>query len=401
MKTLPFITELVEARMFYGPKDLKNMSADKIAEIVFLIFMMIEVVRHYKPGYASTYASDTLKYNTYENMHYAGTDLGNLLAVLNNQDTFKAYIKTESGVAIPLFQINRYLRDVISNSKSNHSDDVTFFWRLEDYLKLYSNSLLRQLRRDIGNWNDLSLSNKEQIYLILRREFDKRSSSVDIYLWYKSSFKITKNISEAKLYTELLTELSDSPYKFQTYPKFSHNELKFYQFRTNSGKLYVVASERFTHNNERAIKVDFGLYAGGDEEENISLGTDFTSGIEGVGDAIRVFSTVKAIIDLELSMRPKSGNIRPVMYIELQGKSDDSSRIKLYGRFARNAGKYFPGFELQHTGSSRSAEGEILTTWWLKRNEDSLYSESTSLQNTSSGAILNGLRNDTIFEKED
>ena len=199
MSILPFIEELTEARMFYGVKDITGMSVSEIAEIVFLMFMMIEVIRQYNPNWSANYAADTMKYNTYENLNYAGSDLGNLLAVLNNQDTFKAYIKSESGVAIPLYQINRYLRDLISKSKSSHSDDITFFWRLEDYLKLYSNSLLRQLRRDVGNWKDLTKANKEQIYLILRREFDKRCSSTDMYLWYKSSFKITEDITESEI----------------------------------------------------------------------------------------------------------------------------------------------------------------------------------------------------------
>ena len=195
MNSLPFIKELIEARMFYGPDDLKNKSAKQIAEIIYLMFIMLEVIRHYKPNYTANYAVDTLKYNTYENMNYAGTDLGNLLAVLNNQDTFKAYIKSESNIAIPLFQINRYLRDLSSKSTSSHSDDVSFFWRLEDFLKLYSNSLLRQLRRDVGNWKDLTRANKEQIYLILRREFDKHSSSVDMYLWYKTNLKINEGVN--------------------------------------------------------------------------------------------------------------------------------------------------------------------------------------------------------------
>jgi hypothetical protein len=202
MKTLHFIKELTESRMFFGPTDLKQMSVDKIAEIVYLMFMMLEVIRQYKPNYTAIYATDTLKYNTYDNMHYAGTDLGNLMAVLNNQDTFDAYIKGKSGISIPLFQINRYLRDVSAKSKNSHSDDVSFMWRLEDYLKFYSNSLLRQLRRDIGNWKDLTLADKQQIYLILRREFDKRCSSVDMYLYYKSSFKITESITESKSITE-------------------------------------------------------------------------------------------------------------------------------------------------------------------------------------------------------
>ena len=202
MSILKFVDSLVEARMFYGVKDLKGMSADKIAQIVFLMFMMLEVIRHYKPNYTADYARDTLKYNTYDQLHYSGSDLGNLLAVLNNQDTFKDDIKPHLGVSIPLFQINRYLGQLTSKatSKSAHSDDVTFFWRLEDYLKLSSESTLRQLRRDIGNWNDLHLADKQQIYLILRREFDKRASSVDMYLWYKSSFKISESITESAEY---------------------------------------------------------------------------------------------------------------------------------------------------------------------------------------------------------
>ena len=208
MSLLPFIDSLVEARMFYGVKDIKGMSADEIAQIVFLMFMMLEVIRHYKPNYTADYARDTLKYNTYDNLHYSGSDLGNLIAVLNNQDTFEKDIKPHTGVSIPLFQINRYLGQLTSKatSKSAHNDDVTFFWRLEDYLKLSGQSLLRQLRRDIGNWNDLHLADKQQIYLILRREFDKRCSSVDMYLWYKSSFKITESaINEVKRYTALDT----------------------------------------------------------------------------------------------------------------------------------------------------------------------------------------------------
>jgi len=194
MSNFKFINELTEARLFFGPKDINGMSVQEIAEIVFLMFMMLEVIRRVKPSWAASYATDTLKYNTYENMRYAGTDLGNLLAVLNNQDTFAAQLKTTSGISIPLFQINRYLRDMGSSSKSSHSDDITFFWRLEDYLKLYSKSLLRQLRRDIGNWGDQTYASKVQIYNILRREFDSRSSSADMYLYFKSSLRITESI---------------------------------------------------------------------------------------------------------------------------------------------------------------------------------------------------------------
>lgn len=189
MPKLEFIDSLSEARLFFGPNDVKGMKASELADCVYLIIMLIEVIRRSEPRYTANYASQTMTYNTYENMHYSGTDLGNLLAILNNQDTFANSIKVDNKIAVPLFQINRYLQSVRSDSAS-HNEDATFFYRLEDYLKLYSSGLFRQLRRDIGNWDELTLATRKQIVLILRREFDKRMSSADIYLWFKQSFKL-------------------------------------------------------------------------------------------------------------------------------------------------------------------------------------------------------------------
>ena len=195
MPKLEFIDSLTEARLFFGPNDVKGMKASEIAESVYLIFMLIEAIRHSESRWAANYAAQTMTYNTYENMHYSGTDLGNLLAVLNNQDTFSDRIKVDNNLSIPLFQINRYL-GAVRSSNPNHQEDAIFFYRLEDYLRLYSSSVFRQLRRDIGNWNDLNLVDKKHILLMLRREFDKRMSSVDIYLWFKQSFKLKESVTE-------------------------------------------------------------------------------------------------------------------------------------------------------------------------------------------------------------
>lgn len=194
MKQLPFIQELTEARLFYDVKDIKNMTAKEIAEIVYYIFLLIEVWRLNKPSEAAKYATQTLGYDDYRTMHYSATDLANLLSVLNNQDVFSGHIKIQADISIPLFQINRYLRDVARQSKSSTSEDQTFFWRLEDYLKVYGNSTIRQLRRDISNWTDLTYANKIQALSILRREFDKRGSSVDLYLRFKQEFKLNESI---------------------------------------------------------------------------------------------------------------------------------------------------------------------------------------------------------------
>jgi len=196
MKKLPFLKELTEARMFMRPTDISGMSAEQIGDIIYLIFMMLEIIRYYNPSYAASYATQTMSYNTYENMHYSGTDLGNLLAVLNNQDTFAGRIKMNGSVSIPLFQINRYLQSLRSSARSDN-EDATFFYRLEDYMKLYSKSLFRQLRRDIGQWSKLTYADKNSYCLILRREMDKRASNVDVYLWFKQSFRLKESVSES------------------------------------------------------------------------------------------------------------------------------------------------------------------------------------------------------------
>lgn len=203
MTLMPFIKEeLTEARMFFGPDNVKNKSADEIADIIYLVFMLIEVVRFYHPDRASRYADETLVYNTYDATHFSGSDLGNLLAILNNQDVFKHYIKTDDRLSIPLFQINRYLQAIRSKRKSDN-DDATFFWRLEDYLKLYSKALFRQLRRDVGRWADLTHSDKVALLQILRREFDKRATNLDLYLWFKQSFKLTNESVNESINTKL------------------------------------------------------------------------------------------------------------------------------------------------------------------------------------------------------
>ena len=198
MNKLPFLQELVEARLFTDANTVKGKSVEDIAGIVYLMIMLLEIIRHEKHSFAADYANKTLAYNTYETMHYAGTDLGNLLAVLNNQDTFKGQVKPAKGIAIPLFAINRYLQSC-KGSSFDHNEDATFFYRLEDYLKLYSNSVFRQLRRDVGDWKRLTHVERARIVLLLRREFDKRASSCDIYLWLKYDFKLKESVSRPQL----------------------------------------------------------------------------------------------------------------------------------------------------------------------------------------------------------
>lgn len=188
-----FISYLTEARMFYDANDMKGKSADEIAGTVYLMIMALQILRYEVPNVAKSYAGDSMRYQPYEKMHYSATDLGNLIAVLNNQDDFSDKIKANKNISIPLFAINRYLSDTRSGSISPN-DDASFFYRLEDYLKLYSNSVFRKLRRDIGDWRNLNFPDRVQIVTLLRREFDKRASSTDLYLWFKQNYRVKESV---------------------------------------------------------------------------------------------------------------------------------------------------------------------------------------------------------------
>jgi hypothetical protein len=197
MQNLPFLKELTEARLFQKPEDLKNMSAQKIGELIFLMLVALEVIRNSDPRWAAGYASDTMRYNPYENMHYSGTDLANLFAVLNFQETFKDNIKVNNSISIPLFQINRYLGDVRSGSSSrSKNEDAQFFYRLEDYLKAYSNSTMRTLRRYVGDWDSLTRADKIKTEQYVKAESAKLASGADIFLYFRSNYKLKESINE-------------------------------------------------------------------------------------------------------------------------------------------------------------------------------------------------------------
>lgn len=204
MKNLPFITELTEARMFYDGKDLKGRSAEDIAGLAYLIIMLLQIIRYDYPSQAKSYASDTARYKQYETMHYSATDLSNLLAVLNNQENFDDKIKANTSISIPLFAINRYIDDVRSGSIDRNSD-ASFFYRLEDFLRLYHHSVFRKLRRDVGDWSNLTQSNKTQVINLIRREFDSKGSSIDLYLWFKQSYRLRESIEHDEPLSELNT----------------------------------------------------------------------------------------------------------------------------------------------------------------------------------------------------
>ena len=188
---LPFLKELTEARLFYSEKDLNNLSAHEIAEIVYIMIMTMEILRHSHKhlNYIKDYATKTLSYYPFDKMHYAATDLGNLISVLVNQDLFAQHIKVEHDISLPVFQTKRYLNSV-AGDKDEHHDDSSYFYRLESFLKLLSSSNIRVIRRNVSEWTTLTASNRVSTINFIRREFDKHSANVDLYLYLKTMYRI-------------------------------------------------------------------------------------------------------------------------------------------------------------------------------------------------------------------
>lgn len=189
MPKLPFMQELAEARLFRTPDQVKGRTAEDIAFTIYIMILTLQIFRHVAPSEAKSYASETLRYNDYNNVFYSATDLGNLISVLNNQDLFDSRIKINKNLSVPIFLINQFLRETQSN-KPRYNDDASFLYKLEQFLKLYSNSTARILRRDVTDWDKLTRVDKIRVDRILRTELEKRCPGSDMHVYYKQYVRI-------------------------------------------------------------------------------------------------------------------------------------------------------------------------------------------------------------------
>lgn len=185
MKNTPFLQELVEARMYKGASTLKGKTAKEIGAVVFLMIMSLEILRHESKSYAKKYVEETLRFGDFDSMRSSMSDLGNLLAVLSNQDKYDDYIKTDYSINIPFLQLKRYLVD-LKNGRDTSSVDRSLFLKLEDYLKI-NDSLFKTIRRYVSNWESLEDNEMKSVIENIKREFNARSNYNDIYLHIKST----------------------------------------------------------------------------------------------------------------------------------------------------------------------------------------------------------------------
>ena len=177
-----FIQELTEGRVFKDGSTVRGKSAESIADLVFLMILTLEVIRHENKKLAKDYADQILKWQEFNSMKSSANDLYNLIAVLDNQDKYDVFIDTNRSIAIPKLQLFRYLRDLVRNTDS-HNLDRQFLIALEDFLKV---SNYKSYRRTVGDWTIASPTERQNVVTMLKRELNSKASQTDIYQIFKS-----------------------------------------------------------------------------------------------------------------------------------------------------------------------------------------------------------------------
>jgi hypothetical protein len=179
-----FLQELTEARMFRGRDTLKGKTAEELAKVSFLMFMMLEILRKEDAGFAKTYAKQTIWHESFSSMKTNATDLHNLLSVLSNQQKFSDRIVTNFSINVPALQIRRYLRDIDSGLKQQGLDRA-FFKTLQEYLKI-SSSDLKEVRRAVADWRDAGQTEKSTIRYKIKNLLQTTNHQNDLLIHFRT-----------------------------------------------------------------------------------------------------------------------------------------------------------------------------------------------------------------------
>lgn len=177
---LEFIDELNEARLFRGRDTLKGKSAEELARVVYLMFMMVEILRQKDSVWLREYVSNTMADEQFTSMRSNSTDLHNLIAVLHNQDKFQDKIIVDGKISPPILAIKRYFREILAKTKYP-SQDRAFFKSLEDYLKI-TNSSYKNIRRTVGDWSTSSATEHRTVMTDIKNLLKPTNQQNDLVL---------------------------------------------------------------------------------------------------------------------------------------------------------------------------------------------------------------------------
>lgn len=158
---LDFIEEIAEARLFKGKETLKGKSAEDLAKLCFLMFLMIEILRNEEYSWTKDYINKTLSGENFSSLKVSATDLHNIIAVINNQEKYDDKIDSNKKIKLNIDSVKKYFRDITSKTK-NTGTDRSFFMNLEDSLKI-KNPALKRLRREVADWAMTTTAEKSSV----------------------------------------------------------------------------------------------------------------------------------------------------------------------------------------------------------------------------------------------
>jgi hypothetical protein len=181
---LPFLQELVEARMYRNTTTLSGKSAGELANVAYLMFMMLEILRYEDNSFAKRYSVETMWYDNFSSMKSSASDLHNVLAILSNQGNYKDKIKVDAGISVPNLQIRKYLRD-IENDRKDKGWDRAFFKTLGEFLKI-TGSDLKQMRMYVADWTANSVAEKRKLRLQIKNLLQATNHQNDLLIHFRT-----------------------------------------------------------------------------------------------------------------------------------------------------------------------------------------------------------------------
>lgn len=181
-----FLQELVEARMFRFPENLRGASAVTISRLLFAGILALEILRNENEYKAMEYVNHTMAFNDFDHMRSGATDLANLISIVSNQDQYLDDVKTKIGLYAPELQIKSHFRTYLS-ARYDSSRVRQFLLKLDEALMI-AGSDMRQARRIVGDWSSASSFEQKMAWATLTRVFNAHGSQLDIYLLAKQHF---------------------------------------------------------------------------------------------------------------------------------------------------------------------------------------------------------------------
>lgn len=170
MQDYNFIKQLNEAALFRTTKALKNFTARDMADLIFLYFVGLEILRNDFEGKAMAvdYATRTNQWADINQFRNSATDLYIMMHTLfgsDNESSFKMLDNQESSKLLSenlLFdypQARKWLSNVSAGNESS-SKDKQFLQKLEAML-LIKNGDYRAVRRLATDWDSLDQQAKQ------------------------------------------------------------------------------------------------------------------------------------------------------------------------------------------------------------------------------------------------